>query len=86
MRCRLCSGYAVSAEILPGGKPHFAWFLSTNDPHAHHPACDKYDELQQLRHLEDHFERQLVLIKNKRKKLESKRMQALIRRKGLRIV
>jgi hypothetical protein len=86
MRCQQCSGFAVTVEILPGGKSHFAWFMQTKDPHAHHPSCDKYDELQQLKMLERHLEKQYLLVRAKRKKLEQRRMQALIKRRGLRLV
>lgn len=86
MRCRQCVGFAVTAAMLPGGKPHFAWFMQTKDPHAHHPSCDKYDELQQLRYLEDYLEKQYIAVRAKRRKLEQSRMQRLIKRRGLRLV
>jgi hypothetical protein len=85
MRCR-CANFTVAPSMFPGGPLHVVWFKETRLRHAHHPGCDKYDELQQLRLLEDYLERECFLVKNYRRKLEQKRLQTLIRRQGLKLV
>lgn len=85
MRCR-CVNLTVVPSMFPGGPLHVIWFTQTKDRHAHHPSCEKYNELQQLRFFEDYLEKECFLVKNYRRKLEQKRLQALIRRQGLKLV
>lgn len=81
-----CRNYAAVFDGFPGGNIHAIYWFRTRDAGAHHPACEKFNELQQLRLVERWLEKQQTRIRDMIRKGERKALQHVVRRKGLKLV
>ena len=84
-RCK-CSDFAGSVKMFHGGKMHWQFWLSqaAEDPQAHHPNCEKYDAIEQLKLVEVWLEYHHLYVREVRGTLERRRRE--YRKGGLKLV
>lgn len=80
-RCK-CASYAGSMSMFQGGRMHWNWWMSgvNNEGRAHHPSCEKYDAIEQLKLVEEWIEGQHTWVREVRGVLERRQREAKARR------